>query len=209
MNAQIVLFGASGHAKVVIDILERQGRKVLCLIDDDPKLKNTNFFGYLVAGGRDAEICMDASVEWLVAIGNNRHRQEVANWLENSGRRIAASAVHPSAQIGRMVSIGNGTVVMAGAVINPGSSVDAHCIVNTASSIDHDCLLGYGVHIAPGARLCGGVAVGAGTLVGAGAVVCPNLLIGKNVVVGAGSTVLENVPSETIVVGSPAREIDK
>lgn len=208
MKEKIFVFGASGHAKVVIDIIERQGLySIAFLVDDDPALKDTDFYGYPVIGGKQE--LLEARVQvcgGIVAIGCNRKRYSVSDWLSENGFYLVL-AVHPSAQLGRGVTVEVGTVIMAGAVINSDSRIGKNVIVNTRAGIDHDCTVGDGVHIAPGTILCGTVNVGNGTFICAGATVIPNLIIGSDVIVGAGSTVISNVPDGVTVVGSPARVV--
>ncbi len=203
---QLFVFGASGHAKVVIDLIEKQGLyEILFLVDDDLLLKGTDFFGYPVIGGKnDLMAIADAPQTAIVAIGSNPVRYKVAAWLVANGFK-KASAVHPSAQLSRGVQIGAGTVVMAGACINADSIIGDDVIINTQVSVDHDCVIGHGVHLAPGSTLCGSVKVGEQSFVCVGATIIPNLTIGRDVVVGAGATVIANVPDHITVVGSPAK----
>lgn len=205
---KIFVFGASGHAKVVVDVIERQGLyDVLFLVDDDPTLKGTEFYGYHVIGGKQELLdSRDQVCGGIVAIGSNRARTAVAHWLIDN-RFELVSVIHPFAQLARGVTVDAGTVIMAGAIINSDSRIGRNVIVNTRASIDHDCIVGDGVHIAPGTTLCGTVSVGDGTFVCAGATIIPNLNIGYNVVIGAGSTVIRDVPDCELVAGSPARYI--
>lgn len=207
MKEKIFVFGASGHAKVVIDIIERQGLyEIGLLVDDDLSLKGTTVFGYLVTGGKQE--LLDAGItRGIVAIGSNKARSSVSAWLAGEGFELV-NALHPSAQLARGVTIGSGSVVMAGAVVNSDASIGYDVIINTGATVDHDCSIGDGAHIAPGATLCGSVTVGAGTFICAGATVIPNLTIGKGVVVGAGSTVIRNVPDGTTVAGTPAKQLN-
>jgi len=202
----IFVFGASGHAKVVIDIIEKQGRyKIVFLADDNMNLKGTDVYGYRIIGGK-TELLASGIRKGIVAIGSNRARCDVAAWLTDKGFDLV-SVIHPSAQIARNVVIGNNTVVMAGVVINSDSRIGNDVVINTRASIDHDCTVGSGVHIAPGAILCGTVTVGDGTFICAGSTIIPNLNVGANVVVGAGSTVIRDVPDKVTVVGTPAKII--
>jgi sugar O-acyltransferase (sialic acid O-acetyltransferase NeuD family) len=205
-SKRLFLFGASGHAKVVIDLVERAGdAQIDCVIDDDPARHGSRLLGHQVAGGRDALLARrQAAGAGIVAIGANPARRSVAAWLQAQGFSFSA-ATHPAAQLGREVRLGGGAVVMAGAVINADTVIGAHCIVNTAASVDHDCKLGEGVHVAPGARLCGGVAVGAWAFVGAGAVVVPGRQIGADAIIAAGAVVLADVPAGAVAAGNPAR----
>jgi sugar O-acyltransferase (sialic acid O-acetyltransferase NeuD family) len=209
---ELFVFGASGHAKVIVDIIEQQGiYRVGFILDDNPELWDREFYGYRVAGGRDVLLSRGKNSglsRGIVAIGSNRARASVAGWLVQNGFQLA-SVIHPGAAISRGVSIAAGTVVMAGAVINADTTIGDNVIINTGATIDHDCTVGNCVHIAPGATLCGTVTVGDGTFICAGAIVIPNLHIGASVVVGAGATVVRNVPDNVMVVGTPARQIHK
>lgn len=207
---RVFVYGASGHAKVVIDIIEKQGlHEVAFLVDDDQALKGSNFFGYDVIGGK-AELLALENVPRLafVAIGNNQIRSRVANWLSVNNFDLI-SAIHPKSIVGRNVSIGAGSVIMAGAVINSDTRIGQNVIVNTCASVDHDCQIADGVHLAPGSTLCGSAKVGDGSFICAGATVAPNLSIGKRVTVGAGATVIKNIEDDLTVVGVPAAGLGK
>lgn len=211
MNGDAVaIYGAGGHAKVIIDILERQAQyRLHCLLDDDRALQGSALLGHLVRGGRErlSELFNDERVEKaIVAVGANAMRLKIGALLETAGFELV-TAIHPSAVIPRDVAIGRGTVVMAGALVNPDAAIGTYGIINTGAIVEHDCRLGDGVHVAPGAVLCGGVSVGSGTLIGVGARVLPGITVGREVVVGAGATVLHDVPDYDVVVGTPARSI--
>jgi sugar O-acyltransferase (sialic acid O-acetyltransferase NeuD family) len=185
----VVLVGASGHGKVVIDIVEKEGRyRIPYLVDDNPALQGKSFFGYRVAGATESLLAAAERPLVIVSIGDNAVRARIAERLGTAGFQFAR-AVHPHAQLGRGASLGEGTVVMAGAVVNADARIGENVIINTGASVDHDCIVESGAHIAPGARLCGGVRVGAGTLVGAGAVLIPGVRVGADTVVPAGTTV--------------------
>ena len=207
---KLIVFGAGGHAKVVIDIIEQQGQyEIAGLLDDDPRHMGTRFFGYPALGTR-AELPGLLSQQLchaIVTIGDNASRAAVATYLQQQGWRFA-SAVHPRASVGRGVRIEPGSVVMAGCVINADASLGAQVIVNTGATVDHDCRIADAVHIAPGCHLCGGVSVGPGSLLGAGSTVTPGVSIGGKVIVGAGSTVIRDVADAAKVSGSPAKLLD-
>lgn len=206
VKERIFVFGASGHAKVVIDIIERQGLyEIVFLADDHLALKGQYVYGYPIIGGKE-DLLVSGVRRGIVAIGSNRARRAVAGWLRDNAFDLV-SAVHPSAQLARGVIIGSGSVVMAGAIINADSIIGQDVIVNTRAGIDHDNTIGDGVHIAPGTTLCGTVNVGDESFICAGATIIPNLTIGSNVTVGAGSTVIRAVADGVTVVGSPAKQI--
>lgn len=192
------LYGASGHAKVIIDILRDIGIPVLGVFDDNPVVKEVSEIPaigpYKGQSGNNLII---------ISIGDNAVRRRVAEQLKLS----FGKAIHPTAIISPSVNIAEGTVVMHGAIVQADATVGKHVIVNTGASIDHDCKIGDYAHISPGAVLSGNVQVGEGTHIGAGAVVIPNLKIGKWCKIGAGTVVIRDIPDGVTVVGNPARII--
>ena len=202
------VFGSSGHGKVVVDAIERTGGSVVFIVDDDQDKIGRTYFGYEVLGRVDL-LARRADVDCgVVAIGDNAIRDRIVNWLESNHFEFG-TLVHPSAMIGRGVSIGQGTVVFASTVVNSDTRIGKHNIINTASSVDHDCVLGDCIHIAPGVRLCGGVSVGDSAFLGVGSVVLPGLSVGFGALVGAGAVVTRDVAPTKRVVGVPARELEK
>jgi len=191
------LYGASGHAKVIIDILKAEGITVDALIDDDPNVKE--LIGYSVLHNSLKLSPM------IVSIGINATRKKVVERLQCE----FGKAIHPSAIISDSVTIGEGTVVMHGAIIQPCAVIGKHSIINTGASVDHDCVIGDYTHIAPRSTLCGNVQVGEGTWIGAGSVVIPGVKIGKWSIVGAGAVVVGDIPDYCTAVGVPARVIKR
>lgn len=209
MSRQIFIFGASGHAKVVLDAAHAQGDEVAAIFDDNPACADGKLMGCFIRGGRDDMLtwCRANGVTMgIVAIGNNQIRANLALWLQKAGLHLA-TVVHPRATVATDVIIGAGSVIMAGAVINSDVRIGENCIVNTATSVDHDCVLENAVHLAPGSHLCGNVRVDTGALIGAGVTVIPGVVIGANALIGAGSTVINDVPPNARVAGSPCRDI--
>jgi acetyltransferase EpsM len=190
------LYGASGHAKVIIEILERSGSTVKGLFDDNAHIKS--LLGYPVKP-YESEIldCL------IVSIGNNTVRKKITNRFDMP----YGLALHPLTSLSQRVIIGEGTVVMSGVSINAEAEIGKHCIINTNASVDHDCILGDFVHISPNATLCGDVQVGEGTHIGAGTVVIPGVRIGKWCTIGAGAVIIRNVPDHCKVVGNPGKQI--
>ena len=160
------LYGASGHAKVIIDILEVSGVRVDGLIDDNPNIDQLQ--GYPVRHTFTVES------PFIISIGNNKIRKQVAERLQTA----YGKAIHPSAILSPTAKIGDGTVVMQGAIIQADANVGKHCIINTGASVDHECVIGDYVHVSPHATLCGNVHVGEGSWIGAGTTIIPNLSVG-------------------------------
>lgn len=206
---KVVVFGAGGHAKVVLDVLEKTGCcTIVGLLDDSAALVGDTRSGYRVLGGRAhfRVLIQDGVKRMIVALGDNARRRAVFNSARDEGFELVA-AIHPSALLGSRVKIGAGSLLVAGVVVNVDAEIGDNVIVNTGASVDHDCRIGAHVHLSPGVRLAGRVTVGELTHIGIGAVVLPNLAIGKNCIVGAGSVVREDVPDGMVVAGNPARII--
>lgn len=198
MNREVILLGGGGHAKVVIDCLLGQDRKVIAVFDKrntGPLLGVPRFQDY------NPELFKRAVV--LVAIGDNKVRQVLAGQIAHS----FTNAVHPSAIVSSFTEMGVGTMILHRAVVQAGSNIGNHVILNTGSQVDHDGNIGDFVHIAPRAVLCGNVTIGEGTLIGAGAVVLPGVTIGKWAVIGAGSVIRKDVGDHAVVAGVPGRVI--
>lgn len=193
------IYGASGHSKVIIEIIENAGNSIKGLFDDDPAKKV--LLNYQVTNERS--IFDLQGVAWIIGIGNNETRKKVA---ENHCLSYD-NAIDSKATISSRIQIGKGTVIMPGVTINSSTIIGKHSIINTNSSVDHDCILEDYVHISPNATLCGGVIVGEGTHVGAGAVIIPGIKIGKWATIGAGSVIIKDVPDFATVVGNPGKII--
>lgn len=122
-----------------------------------------------------AKLPLNAAGRAVIGVGDNKARMREATSLEKKYKFV--SVYHPSSSVSRLAKIGEGTVVMAGAVVQAGAKIGRHVIVNTGASVDHDCIVGDFAHIAPGVHLCGGVEVGAGALVGVGSCAVPGAKI--------------------------------
>ena len=194
----MIVYGASGHGKVIIDILELNGIRDIQIWDDAPKEP---------LEGIEVTLPQTEATELplIISVGNNATRKKIAERLP--AETMFYSVVHPAATISKSVSIDKGTVVMAGVSVNPDVIIGRHCIINTNASVDHDCVIGDYVHISPNVALCGDVVIGEGTHIGAGSVVIPGIKIGNWCVIGAGTVVLEDVPDGAKLVGNPGRII--
>ncbi|AWW31702.1 acetyltransferase [Echinicola strongylocentroti] len=189
------LYGASGHAKVVISNLESQGEMIHGLYDDDPSVKECLNYPVFRWGS-----ILRTSIYVIVSIGDNSIRHQIVEKLRKEV--LFGKAIHRWAMVSSHAEIAAGTVVMAGAVVQPGVRVGEHVIVNTSASIDHDCWIGDFAHIGPQAVLCGDVKIGKGALIGAGSTLVPGVRVGAGCVIGAGSTVLRNVADGEKVWGT-------
>jgi sugar O-acyltransferase (sialic acid O-acetyltransferase NeuD family) len=205
----ILVAGASGHAAVVIDILERQGKfRIAGLLD---RSGDGSCLGYEVLGTLEdlPRVMAGRGIRaGIVAVGDNWTRGQLVETLLRLAPDFEfVTAIHPSAQIGREASVGAGSVVMAGAVINPRARVGRFCIVNTAATLDHDSVMEDYSSLAPRASAGGNVRLGAFTAVSLGAGLVHGIVIGEHTVVGAGATVLRDLPPCVVAYGTPARVV--
>lgn len=196
----VYLYGASGHAKVVIEILELQQITVAGLVDDNPDIKKLLDYKVQLMTELQAN---QQPMEMILSIGNNIVRKKLAAQLTVQ----FIKAIHPDANISTRATLGHGTMVMAGATVNSEATIGEHVIVNTNSSVDHDCIIDNFAHIAPNASLAGNVFVGEGAHVGIGASVIQEIKIGKWSTIGAGAVITKDVPDYAVVVGNPGKII--
>jgi sugar O-acyltransferase (sialic acid O-acetyltransferase NeuD family) len=205
MKNKLLIIGASGHGKVVADIAIKMNKwQSIAFLDDDKSIKSS--MGLEVIGTSDDVFTHIYEYEIFVGIGNNDTRQRIHEMLETVGVSIPV-LIHPNAVIGNQVEIGNGTAVMAGAVVNCCTKIGKSCIINTGSTIDHDNCIKDFVHVSPGAHLAGTVKVGQGTWLGIGSIVSNNINITNGCKVGAGSVVVRDIIETGTYVGTPVRRV--
>lgn len=214
-GCRYVLWGSAGHAKVLDEAIRCRGGSVAVLFDNNPDAV-VAVPGARLVGGLDALPAWAAGTPEcremyaLVAMGGSRGRDrlELQRRLAGYGLRVEP-LVHPAAFVAATAVLGAGTQVLALAAVAVEAHLGAACIVNHKASVDHECRIADGVHIAPGATLCGCVGVGEHAMIGAGAVVLPRLRIGRDSIVGAGAVVTRDVPDGVVVAGNPARIVRK
>jgi UDP-perosamine 4-acetyltransferase len=207
MNRPLIVLGAGGHAKVLIDALLAGGiENIIGLADPAPLVREV--LGVPVIGG-DQAVSRHApeTVRLVNGLGTVRAsgaRQALYARFKAQGYEFA-QVIHPSAILARALQIGEGAQIMAGCVIQPGCVLGENVIINTRASLDHDCRIGAHSHVAPGAVLSGGVTLGEGVHLGTGAVVIQGVAIGAGGTVGAGAVVLDDLPAGVTAFGVPAR----
>ena len=202
MSKTLVVVGAGGHAKVVMDVARLNGYDEFFILDDNKKGQ----FNDCSIVGTTKEYPLYLSYNFIIAIGNNEVREKIADNLKNVH---FATLIHPSAVVSDRAVISEGTVVFPLAVINSGAIIGKHCIINSGAIVEHDCIIKDFVHVSPNATICGTVVVGKKTHIGAGATVINNLSIADDVVVGAGAVVTKDIDEKGIFVGIPAKKLEK
>lgn len=196
---RLIIVGAGGHGKVIADNAKINGYTDIYFVDD-------NIIGECMGFSIIGKCCEldslnDGKTDFIIGIGHNETRKAIAetyhvNWV---------SIIHPSAQISEYVSIGQGTVLMAGVIVNACASIGDHCIINTGSIIEHDNIIENFVHISPNVSLGGTVRICKSTHIGIGTTVSNNIDICGECIVGAGSVVIKNIDKKGIYYGVPAK----
>lgn len=212
MSLPVIVVGAGGHARVLIEALRLCSTPILGIVDADIEKRDANLSGVPVIGNDDEILKYRPDEVALVnAVGSvkrTERRQKIFDRFKEAGY-IFAVVIHPSAVIASDAVIEEGVQIMAGAIVQPGCVIGRNTIINTKASADHDCSIGCDVHLAPGVTLSGNVRIGNGTHVGTGSSVIQGITIGKNSVVGAGAAVIKDIPDNSVFTGVPAREVSK
>ena len=198
----VVIIGAGGHAKVVADIVLKNGDRIVGFLDGGhPK---GAFVGYPILGS-DSDYKKFEDCYFIIAIGNAKVRERIALSM---GDVKWYTAIHPSAIISKIdTTIGEGTVVMANTTINSGAHIGNHCIINSNSTVEHDNIIDDYVHISVGAKVAGTVCIGKRTWVGIGATISNNLTVCHDCMIGAGAVVVKDIAKEGTYIGVPAHMI--
>ncbi|WP_162008634.1 NeuD/PglB/VioB family sugar acetyltransferase [Thermochromatium tepidum] len=211
---ECIIWGCAGHAMVLAETLAVRGARVIALFDQNPVTSVIDgvpvFHG--LSGFEDwiSSHPDPSRVTGFVAIGGHRgdDRLAIQQLFRDRGLRLA-TITHPLASVSPTASFGEGSQILAQAVVAAAARVGEACIINHKASLDHESILGDGGHLAPGATVCGCVNIGRNVMVGAGAVILPRLSIGNDVLIGAGAVVINDIPSGVVVVGNPAHIIRK
>ncbi|MFV8342168.1 acetyltransferase [Flavobacterium sp. XS2P39] len=201
-NRKLYIFGASGHGKVVAELVASTYSKIEAMIDDAPK---TASFGQLPILNTMSMLPPKSDVAMIIAIGNNLIRKKVSSRFSSYN---FFTSIHKTAFVSPSATVGLGTVVMVHAIINSDAKIGNHVIINTAALVEHDCSIADFVHISPKVTLSGNVSIGLGSHIGSGVIVIPGVKIGKWCTVGAGSVVINDIPDGVTVVGNPGKIIE-
>ncbi|WP_461206462.1 acetyltransferase [Clostridium sp. DL1XJH146] len=208
---KIVLIGAGGHCKVIIDIIENSyNYEIVGVLDktkkgyinDTPIIGNDDELLQLFNNGvKNAFVCLGALDNLII-------RQKIYNKLKKIGFEIP-TLIHKNSIVSKFATIGDGTAVMPCSVINSGAIIKENCIINTSAVIEHDCVIGANCMISPRAALAGGVTVGDNSLIGIGSSIIQGVNIGSNTIIGAGAVVIRDIENNVVAVGVPAKILNK
>jgi len=200
---RLLLYGAGGHAHVILDMARAGHTHIAMVVDDDPS--DSTIEGIPLVHSARIDMASLQPLQYLVAIGANSKRYEIFTRLAQFG--MAFNIVHPFSSVSPRARLGKGIAIMPGAVVNTGALIGDNVIVNSSASVDHDCHVGSHSHLCPGVHLAGDVKVGTGSFLGTGSSVTPGISIGKNCIIGAGSVVVRDIPDNSLAFGVPARVV--
>ncbi|MDN3667140.1 NeuD/PglB/VioB family sugar acetyltransferase [Algibacter miyuki] len=207
----IIIIGASGHASVIIDIIERQNIYTIVGLIDSYKPLGTTLFDYEVLGNEQILPQLIKShhvIGGIIAIGDNYSRRVMFNKIQGTVPDFNfVTAIHPNATIGKSVQIGKGTVIMPGAIANANAVISDFCILNTASTLGHDSKMDHFSSLAPGVNIAGNVTIKTSSSIGIGSCIIGGISIGSHTHIGAGSTVIKSIADFKLAYGNPAIEM--
>lgn len=206
---KLIIWGAGGHGKVILDIARATGLFTETVFVDDACLSPGQSFcdcELFPSSEGIRSLSVRGHFSFVVAIGDNRVRERCFRQGIEQGLD-AATLIHPSAIVSGSVRLGGGTVVMPRVVVNADAVIGDNCILNTGVIVEHDCHVGNHVHLAPGVTLGGNVTVEAHSFLGIGTIVLPGATIGAAAILGAGAVVLDSAPSGATSIGIPAKVI--
>lgn len=208
MNKPVILIGHGGHASVLIEILQEQGREIIGYTDVVENKRNTSLT-YLGTDSIIQEKYNFEDLELVLGIGSTKVtlvREKHFRYFTELGYSFS-QVIHPTAIISPSARLGEGVQIMAGAIIQTNTSIGDYSIVNTGTIVDHDCKIGKNVHIAPRSILSGRVEIDDHCHIGTGTTIINNIKIGEKTTIGAGAVVIRNIGSRAVAYGVPAKEV--
>ncbi len=202
MKKNLIIFGAGGHSKSCIDIIENTKKFNIKGIIDNPKNKSKSFLNYPILGS-DNQIKKIIKKTDLCFIGvgqikNPDIRINIGKKIErNSFKTI--SVYSPNSFISKKSVIKDGTIIMNFAIVNTSVKIGKNCIINNRALIEHDSIIGDFCHISTGAIINGNVKVGDNVFIGSGTIINNDIEIGSNSIIGSGKLINKNIPKNSVI----------
>ncbi|SOD96071.1 acetyltransferase [Spirosoma fluviale] len=210
MENPVLIFGAGSLGMTALDIFQRNTVVVYGLLDDNKELHGKEFSDVSVLGETDDDgflKLIGQKCEAFVAISDGRVRKRLVKMLNERRKIQPVNAIHDTATVSGMATIGHGNLIAARVVINPLAEVGQHCILQSGVIIDSQAKVGDYVLLGTGSVVNSGAIIEEGAFIGTGATIIGGVTIGKNARIGAGSVVIENVEAGTTVFGNPAKKL--
>lgn len=199
--ASLVLVGGGGHCKAAIDVIEASNKLIAGVVELS-ECSIRSVLGYQVIGcDGDLPALVERGCEVFITIGQIKSalpRKAAYEYARKIGARIPL-IVSPYARVSQHATLGHGTLVMHGAVVNPEAHIGDNVIINSMALVEHDVIIGNHCHIATGARVNGNVEIGSGVFIGSGAIIKNGVQIGPDAIIGAGVCVKSNVSAGEVM----------
>lgn len=209
MSKSLIILGNGGHASVLIETLLKQEQGYEIIGFTTPIMED-NVFGLVYLGPDEVIYNYNPQEVNLVLglgmLGPSSAREKTFKHFKEKGY-FFKSIIHPTAIISPSAQLGEGVQIMAGAIVQTGTSIADNTIINTGAIIDHDGQIGAHVHIAPGTKVSGAVKIGNGTHIGTGTTIIQGIHIGEKCLIGAGSVVVKELHHHAKAYGVPAKEV--
>jgi sugar O-acyltransferase (sialic acid O-acetyltransferase NeuD family) len=204
-SLNLIIIGTGGHSRVIADAAMNSGFNLTGFLDLNYKGQDEKILGCDVLGGLSfLDTCDTNLILLVIAVGDNNRRSNLSLKLKDKGFSIQ-TVIHPTAIVSKYCTIGEGCFINAGTIVNAGVVVDDGCILNTGVIVDHECKIGRYCHLAPGVKIAGRTTIDNYSFIGIGATLIESIKIGANVTIGAGSVVINDINSNTTVMGVPAK----
>lgn len=210
MENPVLIFGAGSLGLTALDLFQRNNVVVYGLLDDDKNLHGTEFGDVSVLGETDDDgflKLVGQKCEAFVAIADGRVRRRLVKMLNERRKVQPVNAIHDTAVVSTLATLGHGNLIAARVVMNPYAEVGQHCIIQAGAVIESRAKLSDYIHVGTGCLINSGAIIEEGAFIGIGATIIAGVVIGKNARIGAGSVVVENVEAGATVFGNPAKKL--